>query len=508
MSIPVKGFVNANIYASFKPIKKANSMVIVGNKILYIGKQEVAEILAKKLNGEIIDLKGKTVIPAFIDSHIHLDSLAIFLNSLDLKDVKSIDELKNKLKEYYEKNKELSFIYGRGWDQEKLGRWPNKNDLDEIVKEKPVFLERICGHAGVVNSNLLEILEKNEFVKENGIVLENALQKIRKMMRYNEDEMIKFFQNLFNYLLSFGITTCGFVSCDIFSYNILRKMNEKGILPIRVRVYLNYDSLKYIKEKKIEGNEFLKVLGIKIFADGSLGARTAALSKPYNDDKENKGILFYKKEELVKIIKEVSELNLQLAIHAIGDEAIDVVLNSLKEFKNIERLRHRIEHASVIREEQIEMISKLKICVCVQPHFIKSDWWVLKRLGEERAKWIYPLKSMINKNLKLGFSTDAPVEPVNPFETIYVAVKRDNVDLLKYTKEERISLEEALHFYTYGSSYLLFEEENLGSLSSGKIADFIVLDKDPFKVSLEELKNIKVLMTFVGGELKYKANNK
>jgi len=295
MSIPVKGFVNANIYASFKPIKKANSMVIVGNKILYIGKQEVAEILTKKLNGEIIDLKGKTVIPAFIDSHIHLDSLAIFLNSLDLKDVKSIDELKNKLKEYYEKNKELSFIYGRGWDQEKLGRWPNKNDLDEVVKEKPVFLERICGHAGVVNSNLLEILEKNEFVKENGIVLENALQKIRKMMKYNEDEMIKFFQNLFNYLLSFGITTCGFVSCDIFSYNILRKMNEKGILPIRIKVYLNYDSLKHIKEKKIEGNEFLKILGVKIFADGSLGARTAALSKPYNDDKENKGILFYKR---------------------------------------------------------------------------------------------------------------------------------------------------------------------------------------------------------------------
>ncbi len=437
-----------------------------------------------------------------------MDSLAIFLNSLDLKGTKSIDELKNKLKEYYEKNKDLSFIYGRGWDQENLGRWPNKYDLDEVIKDKPVFLERICGHVGVVNSKLLDNLEKNEFVKNDGIILEKGLQEVRKMIKYSEEEMIKFFQNLFNYLLSFGITSCGFVSCDIFSYNILKKMNEKGLLPLRIRVYLNYNSLEYIKNNKIDpsGNDFLKVLGIKIFTDGSLGARTAALTKPYNDDKENKGILLYKKEELVKIIKEINSLKLQLAIHAIGDEAIDVVLNSFKEFrKDIERFRHRIEHASVIREEQIEEISKLKLCVCVQPHFIKSDWWVLKRLGEERAKWIYPIKSMINKNLKIGFSTDAPVEPVNPFETIYVAIKRENPDLLKYTEEEKISLEEALYYYTYGSSYLIFEEGNLGNLRTGKMADFIVLDKDPFKVSLEEIKNIKVLMTFVGGEMKYKA---
>ncbi len=217
---------------------------------------------------------------------------------------------------------------------------------------------------GVVNSKLLDNLEKNEFVKNDGIILEKGLQEVRKMIKYSEEEMIKFFQNLFNYLLSFGITSCGFVSCDIFSYNILKKMNEKGLLPLRIRVYLNYNSLEYIKNNKIDpsGNDFLKVLGIKIFTDGSLGARTAALTKPYNDDKENKGILLYKKEELVKIIKEINSLKLQLAIHAIGDEAIDVVLNSFKEFrKDIERFRHRIEHASVIREEQIEEISKLKL---------------------------------------------------------------------------------------------------------------------------------------------------
>jgi len=510
MNIQVKGFVNAKIYRKFNPIKISNSIVTFGERILYIGNESKAKKLVEKFNGEVIDLKGKIILPGFIDSHIHLDSLSIYLKTLDLRNVRSIFELKLKLKEYYEKNKDLSFIYGRGWDQENFEekRWPNRNDLDEIVRDKPVILERICGHAAVLNSKALELLKDSDFVlkengKQNGIILEKALNDIRKILNFNKEEIKKMLLETFNYLLSFGITCCGFVSCDFFYYKILEELNKEKKLPIRIRVYLKLNDLNYLKYEKIQGNNFLKILGIKIFTDGSLGARTAALNEPYNDDIKNFGVILLNEEELQKIVKEVNDLNFQLAIHAIGDKAIDLTINSLEKVKDdIKKLRHRIEHASVIREDQIEKLSKLKVCVCVQPHFIKSDFWVVKRVGEKRAKWVYPFKSMFKKII-LGFSTDAPVEPVNPFETIYSAVKRDNEELIKYTNEECLSLEESFYCYTLGSAYLLFEEKNLGSLDVGKFADFIVLDKDPFEVNLEEIKNLRILMTVVGGEIKF-----
>ncbi|MDK2383514.1 MAG: amidohydrolase family protein, partial [Candidatus Korarchaeota archaeon] len=205
-----------------------------------------------------------------------------------------------------------------------------------------------------------------------------------------------------------------------------------------------------------------------------------------------------------------SGAGLQLAVHAIGDRANDMVLRIYSELgrEAVRGLRHRIEHASVLRPDQLRLMAELGAAAAVQPHFIISDWWVVRRLGRRRAAWAYPLRTMATAGIPMGFSTDAPVEPLDPWETIYAAVTRgeyEGVELAAETPGERLGLEESLHYYTMGSAYLVFEEERLGSLVPGKLADYIVVDRDPLVMEPPEIRGVKVLETVVGGEIVYRA---
>ncbi|MEM3832496.1 MAG: amidohydrolase [Thermoprotei archaeon] len=519
MNFNVKGFINGNIYVSFKPLRVVSALVSYNGRIIYAGNSNKAKRLVVLFNGRIIDLEGKTVIPGFVDSHVHLDSLGLSLNTLDLRGVDSISGLKERLRKYYEGHKDFTWIIGRGWDQELFieKRWPNHWDLDEVISDKPVFLERICGHAAVVNTKALEVtglLEKipesayflkNENKTLTGVVVEDAVDFFRNRLVYNFDEKLKMLRDALFYAASLGVTMNGFVSCSPETFNILQILKMMEGLPARVRVYMNasaLDSLLSLGIRRSFGDEYLQIMGIKLFTDGSLGARTAWLTEPYNDDSKTSGIPTIEEEELINLVRKAHDGGLQLAIHAIGDKAIDKVLNAYSHLgNNLAKYRHRIEHASVIRSDQIEKMSKLGVSAAVQPHFIMSDWWAVKRVGEKRAPWVYPFKSMVKSKINIGFSTDSPVEPLNPWETVYAAVTRGgkNVDLYKYTMKEKFSVSEALHYYTAGSAYLLFEDENTGTLQKGKYADFIVIDKDPLEVEIEELRSIKTLMTVVSG---------
>lgn len=516
----VKGFVNGNIYISFKPLKRVSALVTYNERIIYTGTSSKARKIVTLLGGRVIDLNGKTVIPGFIDAHMHFDGLGLTLNTLDLRGAKSISELKELLKEYYEQHKNVSWIIGRGWDQELFEekRWPNRWDIDEVVSDIPVFLERVCGHAAVVNTKALEMLDphtssenryflKNEKNVLNGIIIEDAVDLFREKLKYRKDEKLDILYNALKYAASLGVTTHGFVSCTPETFNLLQELKITKGLPVRIRVYMSdytIDNLLSLGIRRGFGDEYLKIMGIKIFTDGSLGARTAWLSEPYNDDPSTSGIPTIEKEKLINLMKKAHEGGLQLAIHAIGDKAIDAVLEAYSLMgEDLKDYRHRIEHASVIRPEQIEKMGKLGICAAVQPHFIITDWWVVKRVGEKRASWVYPFKSMIKSGIHIGFSTDSPVEPLNPWETIYAAVTRggSDVELHKHTTKEKISMIDALYYYTMGSAYLLFEDKNIGTLEYGKYADFVVIDKDPLEIELEKLKSIKTLMTVVSGRI-------
>ncbi|MEM4528419.1 MAG: amidohydrolase [Desulfurococcaceae archaeon] len=527
----IVGFLNGSIYVSFKPMRKVNAMVIAGDRVLYIGDNAKARSIVNSLNGEIVDLDGKTVLPGFIDSHMHLDSLGIYLNMLDLRGVRSIDELKNRLREYSNRAR-TSWIIGHGWDHELFEerRWPSRYDIDEVVSDKPVILTRICLHAGVLNTKALEQtslihsnlkdVERDEQGRPTGIVKEKALEiakeRFKEILGIGDYE--KILEDAIKYALSQGVTTLGFMSCDLKSLNALFRLRHRGKLKARIRVYLTpgigkssetalydtglIDMLIKLGIKTGFGDDYLKIMGVKILADGSLGARTAWLSDPYSDDPSTHGYPNIERDVLKKVAREVHHAGLQLAIHGIGDKTIDMILETYSELDDVERYRHRIEHASLLRDDQLVKISRIGIAISVQPHFVISDWWAKRRVGEKRVKWLYRFKSIMSMKIPIGLSTDSPVEPLNPWETIYAAVTRGKYDSVEYyrdTKDECIGLEDALYAYTYGSAYILHEERELGSLEPGKLADFVVVDKDPFSVCERELKDVKVLETYVSG---------
>ncbi|MGC9114826.1 MAG: amidohydrolase [Fervidicoccaceae archaeon] len=501
------------IYTRFSPLREAEGIVVRNGKIDFTGSQEEVRKRARELGIEIIDRRGYTIIPGFIDSHMHLSSLGLSLMTLDLRGTKSIEELKSKMKDFIERGGKKA-VLGRGWDQELFseGRWPRASDIDEVAGDLPAVLVRVCGHAAVLNSAALELLlesgiqdsllQKDELGRPTGVVFEDAVGKALSLISEGIDrkEMLK--------LASFeaarlGVTSVGFMSAKQSDLEALKEMKDFEELKTRVFLYLDHRELSGASSQPLRGKEgFVEVRGVKLFADGSFGARTALLSEPYADDPKTRGVAVMGREELSSWIGRAAEMGMQAAVHAIGDGALDAVLSAFK-MAGIGGDLGRVEHASLVRPDQLAILSSLGIGVAVQPHFVISDWWLVKRLGRERARFAYPFKTLLSSGISVGFSTDSPVEPLDPFLTVDAAVNRgknEGIELFEVTKHERLSTEEALHCYTKGSASLL-REESIGTLEEGKKADFIVLDRDPLRA--EDLKSVKVVETFLQGRKVY-----
>ncbi len=454
-------FKNGRIYSRFIPLEIHENIVIENGKVKSFESDENA-----------VDLDGKYIIPAFIDSHLHLDEIGLFLNTLDLRGVRSIKEMREKLKKFSEKNS--GPIIGHGWDQELLEekRWPNKNDIDDIVNDRPVILTRTCLHAALVNSYFLEIMGK----KGDGIVFENEFEIFRKkfLSMIPRDLKVKYMEDAVKFVAENGICAVGFVSCTIESLEIIEELQKKGKLPIHIYVYLNAEDFMKYNFK----NENVK--GVKLFIDGSLGARTALLSERYND-MDTYGEQVMDDEYLITMVQKANEMGKDVAIHAIGDRALDIAIEILRKANH----GKRIEHASIVRDDQLEKLRGIN--VVVQPHFIISDFWIIDRIGEHRAKYVYRFKDLM-KYTNLSFSTDAPVEPVNPFLTLSAAIKRGrekNLSAYSFTENQIIDLKEAYHCYTLGSSKALGID--LGTLLPGKEANFLILDRDPLATDPEKI---------------------
>ena len=521
----MRAFINGNVYVSFRPIRKMEAFLVASGRVVKTGSSgEILEI-AERLGAEIIDLGGKTVLPGFIDSHMHLDELGEYLSMLDLRGVQSIEELKEKLRKFGEKKD--GWLRGHGWDQELFEekRWPTRHDLDEVVNDRPVMLSRVCLHAAVLNTKALEVtglvdwdsedVIRDENGEPTGIVKEDAfshaVRKFDEMM--SDEDYGEVILRASEYALSKGVTTVGFVSVGERALKVLSTLNSEGKLRLRVKAYLNpgenlgvLESLKRLGIRRGFGGGRLKIGGIKVLADGSLGARTAWLSEPYSDA-ETRGYPTVTREWLERVARETHAAGLQMAVHAIGDATMDMVLDVYESLENVENAGHRIEHASLMRPDQIERARRLGVRLALQPHFVMTDWWVVERVGEERAKWAYPFRSIARAGIPFGLSTDSPVEPIDPWETVYAAVTRgkyEGIPLAELTPDEVLSLEEALHAYTAGSAEILMEND-LGTLEEGKLADFIIVGSDPFEVDEKELREIRVLETYLEGERVFKA---
>ncbi|MEM2852006.1 MAG: amidohydrolase [Ignisphaera sp.] len=495
------------IYTQFKPIKIVECLIVSSGRVVYAGSDKLCEYVCKNTVCEYIDING-VALPGFVDAHIHMDALGINLNSIDLRNTRSIDEVKRLLRTY--RNTIGHWIIGRGWDQEKfiekrvITRW----DIDNAINELPVLLIRICGHLGVINSRAIELLKLSKIFEcsskidiANGIIKEEVLEYIWREIDIDVDSYRKILDDAQNHIVRHGVTSIGYLSVPISVVPVLISMDLENRLYIRIHLYfdaIHSDIFKILGLRRGYGDDYLRFMGIKIFIDGSLGARTALLSLPYGDDPNNFGIERISSDTLVHILSRAKDNGIDVALHAIGDRALDVAIYSIRS-----ALSHnytRIEHASIVRDDQLSKLKGFRIAI--QPHFIISDFWMVDRVGIERARYVYRIKSLLDSDIVLGFSTDAPVEDVNPWKTIYAAVTRgifEDIELAKYTYSEAIDVVEALHLYTKGSGQLLLRND-IGCLEPGCLADINIVDRDPISLDLHELKNIRSLKVFVGGK--------
>ena len=506
---------NANIITMDASHPTAEALAVLRDRIIDVGDSErIMELAGPKT--KTIELRGKTILPGLIDCHNHLVEFGLSLKTLDLRGAQSIHDLKDRIRaragEYND------WITGRGWDQEKFieARYPTRYDLDETMSRKPIFLRRICGHVAVVNSAALEragissgtldplggMIDRDSVGRPTGILRETAMDLVEeKVPSPTLDDYKAASLAAFERALAAGLTTVHCITSSKLELSALQELHGENKLPIRLYLFLPIHKLKSALQLGLRsglGDDWLRIGGMKVYADGSLGARTAALNAPYHDDIQNRGILTYKAEELENLIAAAHRNGFQIAAHAIGDEAVRVLLGSFRKLRNSEKLRHRIEHASVLNPSLIEEISELKLVVSVQPNFITSDTWIDTRLGPERASYTYAFKTMKQMGVLTVAGSDCPIEPLSPLLGICAAVDRSSAQAL--------TVNDAISLYTKNAAYASFEEHIKGTVKNGKLADLVVLEKDPREVPVSTISQIQVLMTIIGGKIAYRSS--
>ncbi len=521
----------------------AEAVAIKNGKIIKVGTNE--EILSlKEKETEIIDLKGKLVLPGFNDSHMHLLGYGYTLEAVDLSGAASIDQIINTTREFILDNfiKKGNWVVGRGWNHDYFidgNRFPTRYDLDKISTEYPIILIRVCGHVLITNSKALEIagIDKNtpqveggEFDLDKngeplGIFRENAMYLVRnKMPEPTVAEIKAMLLNAIKELNSYGITS---VQTDDFEVvpgrnyeNIIKaykELEDEGKLTLRVYeqcLLPNMDRLNPFLQKEYRtgsGNEYFKIGPLKLLVDGALGARTAALTKPYNDCPETSGIPIYSQKELDDLIEKAHDYDMQIAIHCIGDKAMYMAFESIEKVlaKNPkDDHRHGIVHCQITDEYLLNKFKELNAIAYIQPIFLDYDWKIAEdRVGKELLETSYNWKTLLNKDVHIACGSDAPVENFNVLYGIYEAVTRKDLTGKPeegWLPEQKLTVEEAVYGYTKAGAYASFEEDIKGSIEEGMLADLVVLSDNIFEIPEDDIKNVEIDMTIFHGEIIYK----
>ncbi|MFX1316267.1 MAG: amidohydrolase [Promethearchaeota archaeon] len=510
-----------------------NAVGIVGDKIIATGElKEVKKELGAQY--EMIELKGKTLAPGFIDCHLHPIQFLLHLLNPDLSNVKSLKELQSILKNAVEGKRIDELTIGFNFCEEKFDVpiLPTRCDLDKACPYNPVFILRYDGHIGVANSKALDLgginestevpegseIRKDEKGELTGVISEKALSLILSRITIPKKEHLdQAASKAFNIFASNGITSLqGIVyygkksDYGIFGsseISILKSIQEKVLQNWYIMVNTE-DPIKISEIKKPpldEGKKDgkFKVRGLKLFLDGSFGAKTACMFEPFSDDPKMCGFCVIEEDKIYEKMKIAHNNGFQIIIHAIGDKgnriAVNLYKKLLKEFPR-KNHRHRIEHASMLTKDVIEDMENFKIIASCQPAFINSEYtWLEKRIGKERCKYTYPFKSLVDRGVILASGSDCPVEDSNVILGLHALVTRNN-----FIPEESLTIEDALKTYTINAAYAAFEEEVKGSIEVGKLADFVILDKNPLEVPKEEIQTIQVLETIIRGKTVFK----
>lgn len=511
---------NANIYTVNDEAPKAQSFAIKDG--LFIGIGTSKEIKKKFRSDTVVDLEGKTVLPGLIDGHCHFNNLGLFMQTVDLTGTKSFNEILNRVAAF-QKEKNLSFIKGRGWDQNdwKIKEYPTKDQLDQLFPKTPVVLTRIDGHALLVNQAAIDLagIDENtevsggEIVKQNGkitgVLVDNAMKMVHRIIpETGLQESVQALKDAEDICFRLGLTTVSDAGLERKTIELIDSLQQHGDLKIKVyaMVSASQENLDYYLEKGITKTDRLNVRSFKIYADGALGSRGAVLKRPYTDRDGHFGAMVTSLDDLANITRILAKSNFQMNTHAIGDSANSYILKTYaKELKSQTNRRWRIEHAQVIDPNEFDYFTE--IIPSVQPTHATSDmYWAEDRLGPERIKGAYAFKNLLEINGRIVLGTDFPVEKVNPMLTFYAAVSRK--DLSGYPEggfemTNGLNREETLRGMTIWAAYANFEDEEKGSIEVNKFADFVVLDQDIMEVPIDEVPNIKINGTYINGEKVY-----
>jgi hypothetical protein len=506
----------------------ARAVAIRGGKVIAVGEKEACAAALEK-GYEPVDLQGCALLPGFIDTHLHPVLLIFFALNCDLGGAKSIGDLQRALREALSKKSGDSWLVGLNFDEQNMleKRVPDRHDLDKVSPDRPVVVIKHDGHSVFACTRAIEVagltastpdpeagvVEREADGYPSGVFREMAAQLILNAMPMPElPVLVDGARQTFNRLASLGLTSLGVVlqtgdegpagsagAFDVPAMQLFLEHCPQSLYSLLITSDIN--GLDSLKEGALNSGAN-RLGGVKLFADGTFGSSTAYMLSPFSDNLGKQGMLMHPPEELYRRMTAAHNAGWQVCIHAIGDAAnklcVDLYGRLFKEYPR-QCSRHRIEHASIMDRKTMRELSRLGIVVSTQPMFIHSEKdWLLKRLGDERCRTVYPFRSFLDAGIKIAGASDAPIESQDVLQSIYCCVTREG-----FEPHQCVSLEEAVSMYTLDAAYAQFEDGIKGRITPGKRADLVVLSDDPFKVKPDKIRDIKVARTVVGGKVVY-----
>ncbi len=507
--------INANAYTINPNYKKAESFAIKDGKFVGVGTNDAIQF--RFTATKTIDAKNQTVLPGLIDAHCHFYGLGLLQQKVDVTGTKSYDEVLKKIV-VFQKEKNLDYITGRGWDQNDwdIKEYPTKEKLDQLFPDTPVAIRRIDGHALLVNQKAIDLagitvnskISGGEIIIKNGkltgVLIDNAMGFI-KVPHPSKAAQIDALLDAQKICFDLGLTTVDDAGLNKNVIELIDSLQQTGDLKMRIYAMIsnNKTNLDYYLKKGIIKTDRLNVRSVKVYADGALGSRGATLKKPYSDKHNHFGTLVNSYNDLQSVAKRIAASDYQMNTHSIGDSANYVMLKTYQNLlKGNKDRRWRIEHAQIVDPKDFNYFKN--IFPSIQPTHATSDmYWAKDRVGKQRMKGAYAYKDLLKQYKKIALGTDFPIEKVNPMLTFYAATIRKDISGFPengFQTENALSRENTLKGMTIWAAHANFEENEKGSIEVGKFADFIILNQNIMEVDGNLIPKTKVLATYVNGE--------
>ncbi len=523
---------NAAVYTVDKQQPKAEAVAVIGDRIVAVGSGADIE-LWRSPKTKVIDAGGKLLLPGFNDAHVHFIPGGAQLEQVQLTDAATPEEFAKRIAAQVKKTPKGEWILGGRWDETKWPKpeLPTKDLMDPVTGDTPIFVERYDGHEALANSAAMKLAGINAKTPDvaggvivrdpsgnpTGVFKDAAMPLMYKAIPpMTHEQRLRATRAAMKHAASLGVTSAQHMNPEFADVSVYSELVEKGELT--TRIYAVPMETEWRDQAKVGirhawGSTYLRLGGVKGYADGSLGSRTAYMFEPFTDDPDNRGLLsdeMHPPSAMRDRLMQADAAGLQLRVHAIGDRGISMILDI---FADIEKehgyhdQRFAIEHAQHMAQKDFERFAKLHVIASMQPyHAIDDGRWAEGRLGHERARFSYAWRSFLDHGVTLAFGTDWPVAPLDPILGLYAAVTRATLDGKNpggWFPEEKITLPEAIEAYTMGAAFAEFQEGEKGSIAPGKLADMVVLGDNIFEMKPDAIRNVKVKTTILGGKVIY-----